>query len=295
MQIMSGPFKGTTFTQDQAYAVASDRENELPKACILMSALTQVWLDKYDPSEGWSTIIECELTNLNMVPRARENMVVTEHVPCAKFIAKLTNPQDKVVATASSVWTIMDPGSWEQGETNVRKRLYEAGGLQTKFPLPEGMVLGMPSVSIEGAIKVRDPAALPDFKPVVDDTLDPAAGAAEDPAPVVVEQATSAAKAPVPGVSEAVVEVGAADPAGSKAPADPAASVATAEASTDGSSSNAQTATRGRARRERLPDDAPAPQALIDQVSRLAKLKGKPVPMMVTKGDATKALQSLQA
>lgn len=287
MKILSGPFKGTEFQQDQAYGIAGDREGDLPKALIFLAVLTQVWLEKYNPLEGWSTVVTSELMDLNMVPRARENMIVTEHVPCAKFVATLTDPTGRVVASATSVWTIVDPGSWEAGESNARKRLYEAGGLTTKFPLPEGMAISASQpMPVAGIVKPRDPEALPDYTPLVDDADTDAARAAEDPAPVEVDPATA--------VDQSVTEATPAPAVDAPAAGD-AAPAAAPETTASAPAQETVQARSGRGKRERLKDTDPAPQALIDQVTRLARMKGKPVPKMVTKGDATKALHELQA
>lgn len=281
MQITTGPFAGTSFTQDQAYVVPGEREGEAPRAVILMPVLTQAFLSKFNPLEGWGVEVESKILDINMYPRAKQNEIVTEAVPCIQFDAKLINPQSRVVATASTVWTMKEPGAWETGETNCRKRLYEAMGLQTRFPVPEGMVV--PSTlppSVAGVVQLRDPSALTGIAPLVDEPAgkgDP--GTAEDPAPVEVTN------------SKSVVE---SEPAQAAGAVQNEATPATAPAeAAQGNVIEMASATGGRrARRERLPDDAPCPPALRDQVVRLANLKGVPVPETATKGQANTWLKA---
>jgi len=291
MQIQTGPFAGVTFLQDQAYAVAGDRPGDAPRLAVLMPALTQAFLDKFNPEQGWAVQIKANWLQVDMFPLAKEGEVVTAAVPCVQFDACLMDPTGRAVSTASTVWTVKEPTSYEAGETNARKRLYEACGLQTRFPLPEGTVLPVAAVGGAPVVSLRQQETAAMEVIPLDDESAPLGGdpqTAEDPEsvevdPAVKEAAEASATAANKTGGEAVQAVTSAESSPSQ----------DGEAGSEPQASTVVPLAR-RGKRERLPDDAPAPRALIDQVIRLARMKGREVPEVKTKGDAVAALQQLQ-
>lgn len=288
LTIAQGPFKGTTFTEDQCYYSAGDDQ---PKLNVLMPVLNQVFLDKFDPMLGWSLQITSDILPLDMYPLERANTITTTAVPAVKFSAALIDPQSRMVATATTVWTMEKATSHETGETNARRRLYDAIGLQSRFDVPAGYEIpqGASRTRSSGSvIAIKPTCALPAITPVFEEPDTATASEAEEPAPVVVTSSEATAPAePVDtgdvegqvadGVAE-VVEVAQAAPA---APAAPIGIV----------SSDAPPA---RSKRTRSGDNDPPTQVLIDQVKRLCGMRNMPVPVMDTKAQATEALRSMQ-
>lgn len=292
MQIHTGPFAGHEFLPEHAFLKQAERVGEPPYNAILMPALTQAFLEKFDPQQGWAVQIKATWLPLDMVPRAKEGEIVVAAVPCVQFDAFLIDPQGRTVSTASSVWTIKEVSSYEVGETNARRRLYEACGLQTRFGMPDDSALTLASQGIPAPVAVlrqTKPSAV-EITPVEDDSNgaggDPST--AEEPVPVEVEASVKAA-AEASAAADGETGVEASQPAESAetSPAQEAATVPEAPATTVVSIGR-------RSKRVRLPLDAPAPQAIIDQVVRSALNKGVPVPDVSTKGKALEALRQLQ-
>lgn len=270
IQITNGPFKGTTFGPEQTYISAGISPNDNPRTAILKSAATQAFLTTFDPMQGWAVVIESKLLPVDMFPLPREGAVPQSAVPCAQFDARLSNPEGRVVATASTVWTINGPMDWERGETNARSRLFEALGLPTRFDITDGQEESprKPSRASISIVPYQEPEAETEAS-VSTEGQEEAGSDAPDESPVGADVPGSAPVADAPSISEA-------------APLELVNSpVQEAKPKTT------------RKKRERLPDDAAPPQALLDQIQRLCKLRGQEAPVVTTKAEANDFLRSL--
>lgn len=306
--IQEGPFAGTSFTFQEAVQslVGIDL---IEKAAIMMSALNQAFLKHYDPKAGWAVVIEGAMVGIDMSPLPSES-AIGQPVPCAKFDAKLISPEGRTLATASTLWTICGPTSWEKGETNARLRLYEASGLQTRFDLPEGANLAKP-VS-QGLGKGAKPAATPvvgskkegtilSFRPFTESTeketpaQDATAAVHVDVTPAVeaVEVAASApaVQADVVHVADVVAEEAAETIAKVEvevvAPAEKVVVPTKTEAQAKGR--------RGQTKKRELDRDAPISPELLERCTTMARMKFKKVPEMSTTGEALDFLTNLVA
>lgn len=320
--INDGPFAGTSFTfQEAVRSLVGTDQTE--KAAILMSALNQVFLKHYDPKEGWAVIIEGSMVGLDMSPLPAESDQVRP-VPCAKFDARLISPEGRTLATASSIWTICGPTSWEKGETNARLRLYEASGLQTRFDLPKDV-----SLETEGALEVGVAAATPaskmgnqaspkgktssgdtrkgksilEFRPYVDPRDEEGAKQADvvDAAGADTVSASDKSEAAVAAVAaeQAVIRTNgeacqAAEEVSSEASKVEAAAEAQPERAVDSVKAKPEAkGRRGQARKRELDRDAPISPELFQRCKTMAKMKFKKVPEMSSTGDALDFLTAL--
>lgn len=290
LTITQGPFKGTKFEEDQCYFSAGDDQ---PKVNVLMPVLNQVFLEKFDPTLGWALQITSDILPLDMYPLDRADKITTTAVPAVKFSAALIDPQSRMVATATTVWTMERATSHESGETNARRRLYDAIGLQSRFdvpsgfPIPDGNSRPRSNGSVIAIKPLVDP---PSITPVFDEPDAESASQAEEPAPVVVTS-TEASDTPEPAqASDDGEQTEKVD-----APEAEEGQPATAVQDTPQASPSAPIAVpAARSKRTRSSDNDAPSQVLIDQVKRLCGMRNMPVPVMTTKAQATEALRSMQ-
>lgn len=304
--IHDGPFAGTSFTFQEAIQSLVGPE-QIEKAAILMPALNQAFLKHYDPKAGWAVVIEGAMVGIDMTPLQTESLS-GQPVPCAKFDAKLICPAGRTLATASSLWTICGPTSWEKGETNARLRLYEASGLQTRFEVPQGVDLAKPP-ALKGAGTAAKSVAIPagtprkgggmilQFRPFVEPSDK---NVAPQVAAVVVADSTPVADVPVAvdavepeakTTAGKVVAAAAADAASDTKSAVEAKAAAAAVVSAKGESP--VKGQRGKPKKRELDRDAPISPELLERCRTMARMKFKKLPEMSNTGEALDFMKSL--
>ncbi|MBT9135170.1 MAG: hypothetical protein DDT34_00218 [Firmicutes bacterium] len=127
IEVPTGPFAGKTL---RGNLTPSSFNDITTIATVDAVQATQVFLETFNPTEGWSVQVTGEVMALNMIPLPNE-AGVTEHCPTALFKASLLK-DGNVVNTASTLWVLSRPTEWEKGETNARLRLYQALGLPVR-------------------------------------------------------------------------------------------------------------------------------------------------------------------
>lgn len=286
--IKNGPFKGTSFDESEAFFLPGQYEGDAGRAGIAMPILTQHFLERFDPSQGWAIQIDAEVMQLDMFPLPREGVDSSAAAPCIRFKGALTSPDGKVVGTSSTVWTMAGPTEWERGETNARQRLYEAMGLQTRFDIPEGVTLARQPASYGGTTKVVQLIPRKPSEPAV------AYAPAEDEAsaPTAAPEQTSVAADDNPLDDQAAVTT---QTAQAEEVAGDTGSSTDAITSTETAPATDEEPSKGtKAKRERLKDEDPAPPVLLEQCRRVAAMRGKTVPdSLKTKGEANAFLRQL--
>lgn len=307
-EIHDGPFAGTSFTFQEAVQSLVGID-QIEKAAIMMSALNQAFLKHYDPKAGWAVVIEGAMVGIDMSPLPSES-ATGQPVPCAKFDAKLISPEGRTLATASSLWTICGPTSWEKGETNARLRLYEASGLQTRFDLPEGANLTKPVP--QGPGKGVKPAAtsvvgskkegtILSFRPFTESTASEAqsqnaAATVQVDATTVVEAVEIAASAPAVPADVVHVAAVAAEEAATPVAEVEVEVVAPVETLVVPTKTEAQAkGRRGQAKKRELDRSAPISPELLERCKTMARMKFKKMPEMSNTGDALDFLTNLGA
>lgn len=287
-QINHGPFAGVSFSPDETFRVNPALPDERPRTGAILAVATQKFLSKFDPREGWGVRIQKEVMAFDMVPRNRDGLMGDTPAPCVRFDASLVNPGGSIVAQASTVWIISGPTEWEKGESNVRQRLYEAVGLQTRFEEPGDSEDGHTGDTAKVVhLRQEAPAVPVTFEPVVQTEAEQGEAEAADamlgqPSEVSVASSDQTAT-PQPPVEQQASASGAQPEQGAGTTADV------------GSSTETDRPTRAKRTRERLPDDAPAPKALMDQCRRIAAMRNETLPdEQMTKAQANAFLKQLQ-
>lgn len=304
--IHDGPFAGTSFTFQEAIQSLVGLE-QIEKAAILMPALNQAFLKHYDPKAGWAVVIEGAMVGIDMTPLSTESLS-GQPVPCAKFDAKLICPAGRTLATASSLWTICGPTSWEKGETNARLRLYEASGLQTRFEMPEGVDLTKQPVSQGAGVAAKlvttpargsrkDGGTILQFRPFVepsdkDDASQVATVVVADPTPVVDTPAAVVAVEPEAKADAVEVVAAAAADAASDTKGAVEAEATVAKVVTVKAESPVK-GRRGQPKKRELDRDAPISPELLERCRTMARMKFKKLPDMSNTGDALDFMKSL--
>ncbi|OGU21646.1 MAG: hypothetical protein A2580_18225 [Hydrogenophilales bacterium RIFOXYD1_FULL_62_11] len=294
MQINIGPFRGTQFTPEQMFTPDPLASGYDQRQVVMLPALTQAFLETYDPKEGWAVEVSTEVLNIDMHPLDRDGVQPSSAVPCALFKASLTDPQGRTVATASTVWTISGPTEWEKGESNARTRLYEACGLQGRFgnPPPDTGVSKTGQV-----VQLRSDTSAKSYTPHVEEDKGDTGDVDER---ALIEQAAEAAQQSQ-DTDEGKVEPEASTQDPSTDEAAPASAEAAEEPSpaapaADAAQEQSGTSSSPRGKRVRVADDAPAPKGLIDQVKRLAAMRGKKLEKEdMTKGEANALLKKMSS
>lgn len=285
ISIQNGPFEGTFFDQGETYLAETDDGSV--RYGVHLSRLTQQFLTVFKPSEGWSVSIEGEIKPFDMVPLPNRDPAAVDpgqHVPTALFVASLRNSQGRVIATASTLWTLRGPTEWEKGETNARLRLYDAVGLQSKF---HGIGQEQRSTYSGRSDVVQFPVA--DKKPIVVVPLDNETSKSNVRVAPATDQPASDLQQER---DEAVVDDDAVSVSDATSETETAAKL-TSEASPDAvESTNSQ---------EPLdlgstdPEQQPPAKALLQQIERLAKLLNiGEVPVLKTRAAATAFLVAMQ-
>ncbi len=309
LTINNGPFKGETFDASEGYQSVSD--DGQVRINIAMARLTQRFLERFPPVDGWSVTINGEFLPMDMVPLPREGQVgAMQHVPSAKFIATLLNAQDRIVGQASTLWTIQGPTDWERGETNARQRLYEAMGLQSRFGEQQSEAVARPRGSSLATVSTihAAPTKPVTVSPVIEEPVSrpaeeqpqPAAESVTDPVtgPAATEPSTTEPAASKPRGRGKAKQEAAAAPAASvdQASAEPAPATESAgNTATQAESTTDEAPTQGGMDLgESDPQQQPPPAAMLTQINRLAQLLQKEVPELATRADATAFLASLQ-
>lgn len=282
--INNGPFKGETFDATDGYQTTM--EDGQVRTTIAMARLTQRFLERFPPAEGWSVAITGEFLPMDMVPLPRNGQVGDmQHVPSAKFVATLFNC-NRLIGQASTLWAIQGPTDWERGETNARQRLYEAMGLQTRFgepmseQVPRARTGGIASVSTIHAAPAKPVTVSPvNEEPVSRSTPEEPTPAAESPKDQAPEPASNRPRSRGKGRQES-----------SAAPAATGSEPATSPSGENPSAPNQGAMELG----ETDPQMLPPPEAMLAQIKRLAQLMQKEVPELATRAQATAFLAGLQ-
>jgi|GEM_PF-3333381 hypothetical protein len=294
-QILKGPFTGVSFQENAIYERADPEEPGQIEIGIRLQFLTQAFLDKFNPKDGWSVQIGAEPIPFDMFPmRADANgQVLDKPQPTMRFVATLTDPNQRIVATASTVWVIDGPTAYERGETNARLRLYEAAGLPTKLTLSTPVHAGgqvrtrASNVTTLGQAANAKPKGYT-LRPVEEETKAPAAAAFK--APVY-----SGSQGQDGDDAAEVADEGSGSPEASETPTvDPTPAAEQSQPEAPAGDASEVTSRKPKAKRERAKDSDPAPQALLRTISRLCKLRGLEVPVTPTAGEAKAFLASLE-
>lgn len=303
VKIKNGPFAGTQFDARETYVAYGNELDPVPKAALPMQALTQTFLETFKPTDGYAVEIDGDFVAIDMTPYENPNK---GPCPTAKFQARLSGPDGRVLVTASSLWVISEATSWEKGESNARLRLYAAAGLSARYdqeqedgtsgvsdtsnasrsmdnvrPIIEGqsplrVVDARPSSDAVGFGKpeiVKSVPSKPDNNP--DDESVPASDTPE------IE--TPPNGTPVDEGGEAVAE---------QVPVEQVAAPIVEQTETLQLDGQAPTANQG-GKRARAPDHGVPPQALLDNIERLCRLRGIDVPEVATKAEANQFLKTL--
>lgn len=258
LEVNAGPFAGKSLKGN----LVPNLNDITTIATVDAIQATQVFLDTFKPTEGWSVQVTGEVIDLNMVPLAN-TAGVAAHCPTALFKAALLK-DGAIVNTASTLWVLSGPTEWEKGETNGRLRLYQAMGLPIRQDL--GIIEPMTAkprptlTAVPSPYKERDNSQQKIEPDVVVETSNDAAASANEP----TEQVTIEAQAEV----VTTVETQALAPAIPEAPlvlSNPAP-VASA--------------------------DAPN-KAVLENIRRVCSMRGQKMPELKTKAEAEAFLKQL--
>lgn len=129
LEVSAGPFAGRSLKS----TLVPNLNDITTIATVDFIQATQVFLDTFKPTEGWSLQVAGELIDVTMVPLPNTAGVDTL-CPTAMFKASLLK-DGQLVNTASTLWVLSGPTEWEKGETNARLRLYQAMGLPIRQDL----------------------------------------------------------------------------------------------------------------------------------------------------------------
>ena len=271
-QINEGPFAGAQFTDAEVF----QRPDSEAEHGILMGAMTQRFLQKFNPTEGWSVEIKGELIGVDMPPIGD-----TSPVPCALFKAELRSPENRVVATASSVWTITGPTAWEKGETNARQRLYAAAGLAL-------------SNRSAGSAGPADAISITAVENPPDRTR---ATASQPPAALPVVEIVEWSGEVKAVLTDADAEAALAEPHEDeieRAEPDVVAVPEQASSTNGGSSPSHDAPRKKRVRKEKGSPNDPVPSNLLVLIQNLCRLRNQTPPSVKTRGEAEAKLRELR-
>lgn len=300
MSINHGPFKGAEFDPAEGFNRIQDDGSIVTG--IKLAVLTQLFLEKFPPVEGWSVEIQGEFVQVDMVPLPKRDdpLAAATHVPTARFVATLTSPEGRVIGTASTLWTIQGPTDWEKGETNARARLYEAMGLQSRFgEAAEGGDVRRRAPALASVSTIHQPEPV---KPVTVTAIVDEAPKAPETTKVVEEEEVKAEESTTDATTRTEPAAEAPDPESTpekepeqqpepKAEAKPKRTKAAAKATKEPEAGPAQSTMDAV---DVDPMDLPPPDALVTQCQRLAKLMHREVPELPTRRDAMQFLAELQ-
>lgn len=295
MSINHGPFKGAEFQPSEGFSWI--QEDGTVSTAIRLSILTQLFLEQFPPIEGWSVEISGDFVQVDMVPlpRREDPMAAATHVPTARFVATLTNPEGRVIGRASSLWTIQGPTDWEKGETNARSRLYEAMGLQSRFgeAVQGDARRRAPALATVSNLHQQEQVKPVTVTPIVNDapkapeTAEAEKASAETSIPDATTEAEPA-KAPEPETTPAK-EAEKHEPEAKATPKRSKAATKAAEQSAEAAPTQSKMDVG-----EEDPLQLPPPAAMLSQIERLAKLMQKPMPTLATRQQAMDFLAELQ-
>ena len=258
LEVSAGPFAGKSLKGN----LVPNLHDITTIATVDAIQATQVFLDTFKPTEGWSLQVTGEIIDLNMVPLAN-SAGVAAHCPTALFKAALLK-DGALVNTASTLWVLSGPTEWEKGETNARLRLYQAMGLPIRQDM--GIIEPMTTKSRPTLTAVPSPYKERDDGPtksehevIVEKPSEPAAPADEPTTPVAIE---------APAEAVAAVETAASEP--TPPDAAPVLSNPAPVTSTDGPN-----------------------KALLENIRRVCNMRGQAMPDLKTKAEAEAFLKQL--
>lgn len=277
MQITHGLFKGITPAEGEIRTIydrsgAPVLRDGVPVQSFGVHQRTPYVLEKFSPLDGYAIEVVAEPGAFDlpdpdtMVPDGNDGVRMANQ-PTVKFTARLIDPNNRTLATASYLKVINSLSSHQEGETLARGRLYEALGLPGASHEVEAALPAAPKVTTVSAVAIGHGAdRLPAMAQGIQEAAAPDAKAdamAEDAdaAPTPVEATASA----VPAPSEVD-----ADAASQDVPSKPAvATVAPAAAAPSAPDSDPSVVARN--------GDALAP-ALVRQAIARARSKGVTLP-----------------
>lgn len=123
-----GPFRDLSIPAE-LYVLQGIDDNGRAYRRLRLETATQLFLEVFNPSNGWAVKITSEVMDMDMRPYEQRNNDTSPLFPVVRFVATLHNPAGAAIATASTLWVIKEATAWEKGETNARQRLYASMGL----------------------------------------------------------------------------------------------------------------------------------------------------------------------
>lgn len=164
MHITRGLFAGITPAEGEVRSIY-DRSGQpvlrdgVPVQSFGVHQRTPYVLEKFSPLEGYAIEVASEPGGFDLpdpdtiVPDGQGGQRMANQ-PTVKFTARLIDPNNRTLATASYLKVINSLSSHQEGETLARGRLYEALGLPSASHEVEAVLPASPKVAAVSAVPI---------------------------------------------------------------------------------------------------------------------------------------------
>lgn len=216
MQITRGLFAGVAPTEGEIRTIY-DRSGQpvlrdgMPVQSFGVHQRTPYVLEKFSPLDGYSIEVVAEPGAFDlpdpdtMVPDGNGGLRMANQ-PTVKFTARLIDPNNRTLATASYLKVINSLSSHQEGETLARGRLYEALGLPGATHEVEAALPSAPKATVSAVAIGHGADRLPAMAQQIQDAAAPQAQAdaeAKDDASAPAPAAAAASTDPAPSEGDA--------------------------------------------------------------------------------------------